>query len=164
MKPGPWVSALVAEMCAARKRPAPLELGTLVLKFTMPPDLHAWIEAFTAHDVNITIGELVVDDLGSDVPIPNTTDWDLRDDVLCIGQTGGGDLWVVPHPAIIGKRPATPVAKIKHDYGWLEQPHAPTLDALVRDVVAEARDNRYRNDLAERLGKRRITAARRITR
>jgi hypothetical protein len=157
---GAYVSALVAEMRTARPRATPLTSGARYLEHPLPPDLHAWIDAVTIHDTRLTVGDLVIKDLGGDVPIPNTTDWDLRSDVLCIAQTSGGDLWVVPHPSIIGARPATPVARIRHDFDWTEYAYAPSLDAFVEGMVAEARDRTYRNDIAKRLGKRRITSAR----
>ncbi|APR81489.1 Hypothetical protein A7982_06838 [Minicystis rosea] len=134
---GPHLAALLAMIRAKPRWPRPFEVAERWLAPPLADDLRALLLAKAAHQHRfIGIGDLWMDDrdLATLVPGP---DEPRRSDVVCIGKTGGGDLYV----AHLGEGLSARVGITSHEFGWSEQWVAFSLDQLVADAVMKARED-----------------------
>jgi hypothetical protein len=143
-KIGPYLGALVERMRAAPRRKKPHPQLALLLEAKMPPDLRAFLSAWSEHDPGfIAVGEywLESSDLGGRVPDAEDAD---RDDVICVGHSPGGDLYVVDRPPLRGQ--ATHVSRLAHDEGF-SGVGGGHLDELLRDCVERQHEDGRATDL-----------------
>ncbi|CAN5846935.1 hypothetical protein BH11MYX3_BH11MYX3_21300 [soil metagenome] len=138
---GKYLAALVAVMRSGRKRSEPEPLLTEILAGDIADDMRAFLSAWAEHEQdNVSVNDYDLDDSAFGIKIPAGVDargeaTGERRNYLCIGQTGGGDLWVVSN---VGRGATTPVSRVIHDEEWAMQKEATGLD---RFLVAQHDEN-----------------------
>ncbi len=156
IKLGPYLDCLVAQIRTGRKRKKPHpDIVPLLAKKKLAADLRAFLEAVNEHELGyIHVGEYWLEEpgLASRVPDPDDDDKD-RDDVFCVGNSPGGDLWVVDNDAT-GKKAW--VTRIIHDEGWTDGEGHEGFEELLTELTTAAWDDDNDTTLDAALAKRGI--------
>lgn len=137
-KGGPTMfSEVLAQLEAAPRRDEPLAAVVALLAHNPAKDLAALMRAHAEHAHRpLHVGDYNLEEGGFEENIPGPGGEGSRDDRLCIGLTGGGDLWVVPWPPTGGE--TTPVSLLVHDDDWLEQEDSDSLEEFFHRLEENA--------------------------
>ena len=147
---GPHVNALLSIMRARPKRKRPLPVLVSVLEQTLPPDLSAFLTAWAEHEQGfIDVGEYTLEDDHITDRVPDANDAH-RDDVVSIGRSPGGDVWVVDKKQS-AKASKVSVTRLVHDEEFGDGAGYDGLEELLATMVSDARDGGTTTDLDEAL-------------
>jgi predicted DNA-binding WGR domain protein len=146
---GPYLTAFLRTLEKAPRRRQPPALLKQLLTQKMPADLHAFLTAWAWHaDRFLHVGEFWFEESNLGGRVPNAEDED-RDDVLLIGNSPGGDLFVVEKPPFTRKR--TLVTRIIHDEGYREDGGWDGLDEFLKQQIEDAERDQEDTDLCPAL-------------
>ena len=134
---GKYTGALVAWLEDQPKRDVPEPTVTQWLAKETRPGLRALFVALAAHRHGaVSVGDL---ELVTGGPVPSEDDpSEERDDVITIGNTGGGDPFVTKTP---GTSDDESITMILHDEGWSEGERWRSLESFLADRVASWRES-----------------------
>ncbi len=123
-----YLDALLALLRSHPKRKKPNATLAAWAKRERRPDLRSLFEVFAEHgDGGASVGDFILTEGGR---VPRADDSD-RDDVICIGNSGGGDLYVVAVPGTDD----TSVTRLIHDRWFSDGDSYRDLDQLLRECV-----------------------------
>ncbi len=144
----PHFAALLTKLRAGKLRSKPTALVASLLKKKLPADLKSFLEVCATHVVPfISVGELWLDEkiLGGRVPDANDDD---RQDAICIGNTGGGDLWVIENPP---KGRVVRILRLYHEENFSEIECHHGFELFLQACVEESWGKQDRTDLDDEL-------------
>jgi hypothetical protein len=133
---GKYETAFFAMLRSGKKRPARDERFAAWAEKEIRPALRELFTIVAEYDPGAnTVGDLTFwnDTIGDRVPDAADSD---RSDVVCIGATHGGDLFVVAAP---GEK-AEAVTAIIHDDGWCDGDSWADLEDFLEDRVVSYRE------------------------
>jgi hypothetical protein len=143
-----YLDAFLTMLRESKKRSQPDAALAALLAVETRDDVRALLRVLTEHDV----GEATVADfrlmVGEPAPVEGSDGTVVRDDVLCIGVTYGGDPFVIDRP---GTSNRSAVRRLDHELEWQEFPEAADLDDFLQDLVAHAHERHDETELDDLL-------------
>jgi predicted DNA-binding WGR domain protein len=142
-KLGRYTQALLALLSDRKKRDTPEPSAARWLERETRPELRALFATLAERRTGgVSVGDFwfntlgVSDALGGRVPRAGASDQD-RDDVIHLGSTGGGDLYVTATP---GTSESSKIWLIIHDEDWTDGESWPDLEDFLEDRVKTYRE------------------------